>query len=124
MTPTCPYCGQPSKLVGGEVIYPHRPDLYDKQFYRCEPCDAYVGCHGKTKKPLGRLANAGLRKLKMAAHRSFDRLWKDGEMGRSDAYAWLAEQLDIPGDECHIGMFDEARCKQVIVACNRRVLDR
>lgn len=60
--PTCPYCGKDSVLVNGHVIYPHRPDLLEKKFYWCKPCDAYVGCHPGTANPLGRLANAELRR--------------------------------------------------------------
>lgn len=42
---TCPYCGKPAQLVGGDVIYPHREDLHEKKFWLCTPCNAYVGCH-------------------------------------------------------------------------------
>lgn len=120
MTPDCPYCGEASKLVGGDVIYPHRPDLYDKKFYQCSPCGAYVGCHKGTEKPLGRLANAELRRAKMAAHGAFDPIWRNGGMKRSNAYAWLAQQLGLSEEECHIGMFDVDRCKQVVAICNNR----
>jgi len=80
---TCPYCQSAAKLVGGRAIYPHRPDLAAKRFWQCKPCDAYVGCHeagngqGDGTKPLGRLANAELRKAKKDAHYAFDRLWLD-----------------------------------------------
>ena len=64
MTVLCDYCGGAAKLVGGEVIYPHRPDLAELKFWHCAPCRAYVGCHRKNKKhgqdgmqPLGRLAS-------------------------------------------------------------------
>jgi hypothetical protein len=113
----CCYCGSAAKLVGGKAIYPHRPDLYHKKFYQCVPCKAYVGCHPNTDKPLGRLANAELRKAKMDAHRAFDPIWRNGPKSRSEAYAWLAKKLDIPGDECHIGMFDPAMCDEVVEVC-------
>jgi len=117
MNPDCPYCGKPSELVGGDAIYPHREDLYNKRFYRCAPCKAYVGCHPNTEKPLGRLANAELRRAKMDAHKAFDSTWKSGALSRSQAYRWLAESLEIPADECHIGMFDVEACHKVIEAC-------
>jgi hypothetical protein len=120
MNPDCPYCGEPSKLVGGDAVYPHRQDLYSKKFYLCRPCDAYVGCHPNSETPLGRLANAELRRAKMATHRAFDPLWKEHGMRRSEAYQWLAEQLGIPAEECHVGMFDVARCNQAIEVCNRK----
>jgi hypothetical protein len=128
--PTCPYCGQPAKLVGGDAIYPHRSDLFDLAFWQCAPCDAYVGCHKKgvtflmNKRqvrsdgtiPLGRLANAQLRKAKSAAHAAFDPLWKSGRMTRREAYAWLATTLGISSDNCHIGMMDADACQAVVSA--------
>jgi len=61
MTIICNYCGNNAEMVSGDAIYPHRPDLYHRKFYRCQPCGAYVGCHEGTDKPLGRLANAELQ---------------------------------------------------------------
>lgn len=119
MNPICPYCEDTSAFVGGDIIYPHRPDLYSKRFYLCEPCNAYVGCHPGTRKPLGRLANAQLRQAKMDAHRAFDPLWKNGNRSRSEAYKWLAGKLGIPEEECHIGMFDVHRCRQAVAVCQR-----
>lgn len=110
----CDYCGECAELVTGKEIYPHRKDLWKKNIYRCSECDAYVGCHPKTTKPLGRLANSSLRKEKMRAHASFDLIWKSGKLRRREAYAWLAEQLNIHPDHCHIGMFNEEMCKRVV----------
>lgn len=135
--PHCPYCGRGAALVTGDVIYPHRPDLAALKFWQCAPCDAYVGCHrpgavigrvlGKEvlsdgTAPLGRLADEALRTAKGRAHRVFDPLWKQGQMSRRGAYAWLAGELRIDIDQCHIGMFDLAQCAQVIDAVARRRL--
>lgn len=123
-TVDCPYCNRQAKLVNGFAIYPHRPDLADLLFWQCKPCDAYVGCHKPTRynnfdkaQPLGRLANAQLRKAKSAAHESFDSIWKTGRKTRTDAYLWLAAQLKICPDECHIGMFDVDMCNKVQAVC-------
>lgn len=117
MEPTCSYCGQKAKLVNGAVIYPHRADLHEKPFYQCEPCGAYVGCHPGTITPLGRLANAELRREKMAAHAAFDPLWKTKRMKRGEAYAWLAKKLRMKKEDCHIGMFDVDTCRRVVDVC-------
>ena len=116
MTINCPYCHEPAKLVGGDVIYPHRRDLATLSFWQCAPCSAWVGCHKGSIKhaPLGRLATAELRGLKIQVHALFDPLWKSGEFRRSYLYMKLAEQLGIEPKECHIGMFDEERCKAAI----------
>jgi len=113
----CPYCKGRSRLVKGNVIYPHRSDLYDKDFYLCRPCDAYVGCHTGTTIPLGRLANAELRRAKLQAHAAFDPIWKNGHKSRGGAYAWLSEQLNISKELCHIGMFDVDQCRRVTEVC-------
>lgn len=115
ITPICPYCKTFSKKVTGKEIYPHRKDLYKMTFYSCTPCKAYIGCHGTSENPLGRLANQELRKAKNSAHREFDRLWKFGDMKRKDAYKWLAKTLGIDGSDCHIGMFDVSTCKDVVM---------
>lgn len=114
--PKCPYCGNKSKLVTGEIIYPHRPDLHSKFFYQCAPCDAYVGCHpvGDGKSPLGRLANKELRKAKSDAHAAFDPLWREGPISRHQAYKFLAQEMGIPKDKAHIGLFDVSQCKRVV----------
>lgn len=119
----CPYCSQPAKLVGGLAIYPHRKDLADKLLYQCAPCKAHVGCHPGTKNPLGRLANAELRKAKMAAHAAFDPIWQSGEKKRKAAYAWLSDATGIPKNDCHIGMMDVADCLKVVNACTAREIE-
>jgi hypothetical protein len=118
--PTCPYCGKPASLVGGAAIYPMRRDLYGKDFWLCRPCSAYVGCHPGTTTALGRLANAELRQAKMAAHRAFDPTWKDGNMRRKQAYAWLAGELGIGVNACHVGEFDIDVCNRVVTICNKQ----
>lgn len=120
LTPICPYCKQFSNKVTGADIHPHRPDLSALVIYHCRPCGAYVGTHKGTDKPLGRLANAELRKAKMRAHSAFDPIWREGNKSRKGAYKWLAKQLGIDGSECHIGMFDVDMCNRVVELCNGR----
>ena len=120
----CPYCQQKAELVTGDVIYPHRPDLHQLQFWQCVPCMAYVGCHRGTTRPLGRLADAELRQAKQDAHAAFDELWKQitpaGTFDRSGAYKWLARQLGIEVRQCHIGMFDVETCRRVVAICTKQ----
>lgn len=119
--PLCEYCGDRSKHVTGKDLYPHRPELSGKNFYRCDPCRAWVGCHPGTLQPLGRLANASLRKAKLAAHAAFDPIWHSDPIpggARKRGYLWLARQLGIHRNDCHIGMFDEDMCRRVVEICN------
>lgn len=82
--------------------------------YYCKACQAYVGVHKGTNKPLGILANAELRGWKKRAHFYFDRLWKSKIMTRAQAYKWLSEQLNKNIAQTHIGMFDVDDCKRVV----------
>lgn len=95
--------------------------IYGKSYgkiYLCRDCNAYVGVHKGTDKPLGRLADKELRYWKKEAHAAFDPIWKNGAMYRGKAYLWLAEQMGLRTDETHIGMFDVEQCKKVVSICN------
>ena len=88
--------------------------------YICRPCNAYVGTHKFTDKPLGRLANAELRELKKQAHEVFDKIWKlKYKRGRHQAYYWLSKQLERPFDYTHIGMMDEESCRKTIAVSKK-----
>jgi hypothetical protein len=110
----CSHCLTGTVLVTGEKIYPHREDLYHKKFWLCEKCGAYVGCHGDSEVPLGTPANANLRYWRRKAHENFDPIWRSKKMTRTGAYSWLASRLGISADRCHIGMFTEEQCQEVI----------
>jgi hypothetical protein len=63
------------------------------------------------------LANAELRAAKSAAHAAFDPLWKShGNKGaaRARAYRWLAQEMKMRPENCHIGMFDLDQCRAVV----------
>jgi hypothetical protein len=126
-------------MVTGEEVYPHRADLYEREYLYCEPCQAWVGCHPDGT-PMGMLADAELRKERMEAHRLFNTLWQTKLRARASEYAegtkgwrskeirikkecmragymWLAAQMGIPPRECHIAMFDVEQCKKVQELC-------
>lgn len=44
-----------ARLTDGAEVYPHRPDLHDLPFWRCDACGNFVGCHHRTKKRTGPL---------------------------------------------------------------------
>lgn len=112
--PVCGYCGKVSEKVSGKDVYPLRADLSTRQFYKCRPCDAFIGCHPGTDIPLGTLADAKLRKMRSKAHTQFDPLWKGGFLKRKQAYAALAKYLGIHVDACHVGLFDSETCEKVV----------
>jgi ssDNA-binding Zn-finger/Zn-ribbon topoisomerase 1 len=110
-------------------------------FYGCEHyprCRSTHGAHPNGM-PLGTPADVETKAARMVAHTAFDPLWRDAlelypniperpRRARQDAiykvrararvraYAWLAEQLAIPAEECHIGLFDSETCRRVIKA--------
>ena len=116
----CPYCKATAIWRDSSIIYGRN---YGQVWIcsRYPTCDAYVGCHGDTKTPLGRMANAELRAWKKKAHAVFDPLWKQGDMERGEAYEWLMGELELPRAECHIGMFDVDMCERVIWAVVGRI---
>lgn len=67
---TCPYCNKPAVWVENKEIYGRN---YGKSYmtWLCRDCDAYVGCHNNTKKPLGRMANKELREARKEAKSLF-----------------------------------------------------
>lgn len=113
----CPYCKGRAVRVTGKEVYPHRPDLFQKIYYLCRQCRAYVGCHPNTDTPLGNLASPELRRVRVEAHDVFDIIWKSGVKRRQEAYDWLSDQLGIPRGRCHIGQFDISKCRKVIEVC-------
>ncbi len=111
---TCPYCARLADLVTTRDIYPHRPDLPEKNYWRCLPCRAWVGCHVGTTNALGRLADGPLRLAKSAVHREFDPIWKSGRMTRKEAYRRLSVGMNLAGHKCHIGKFDIETCARAL----------
>lgn len=113
----CGYCGKETEAIDSKEIYGKHYGLARI----CRPCNAYVGCHDGTDKPLGRVANKELRRWKQEAHRWLDPLWK-AKMARGTkkgkargaAYRWLADCMGIEAKDCHIGMFTLEQCKLAV----------
>ena len=106
----CPYCHRPAKWVENKEIYGKN---YGRSFmiWLCQPCNAYVGTHQNTKKPLGTMADRLTREWRKKAHEVFDPLWKEGHHSRDGAYILLSRKM---GKETHIGESDVETCKKII----------
>lgn len=114
----CNYCNKEAEWVSNEVIYGKR---YGKSYmmWLCRPCEAWVGCHCNTEKPLGTLAKLELRNLRRKAKELFIEKKLSGKWGRNyaqkeKAYKWLRKTMKLSSDEAHFGMFDETRCRYII----------
>jgi hypothetical protein len=135
--PLCIHCGREAVLAKGKEIYPHRPDLHRKPFWRCFICDAYCGCHPGTKLPLGRPGNADLRNARTEVHKILDPLWKDAwklpgygvdkldgtfqqkearrainRRARDRAYLFLGHAMKLAPEKTHTGEFDLDQCRE------------
>lgn len=113
MNVICPYCGQPAQLTDSAEVY---GGVSYGNIWLCRPCGARVGTHkhdGQT--PLGTLADAPLRALRMKVHEAFDPLWKRDPEPRGARLRWylkLAAALEIDLSDCHIAMFDDEMCRR------------
>lgn len=108
-----------ARLTDGKERYPHRPDLYDIPFWRCDTCGNYVGCHHKTKertKPLGVIATPEILNARKKIHALLDPLWKTKRIKRSQAYAYVTKRLGYTYHNGEIRTMEEAREIYKIVA--------
>ncbi len=108
-----------TELVTGKDIYPHRPDLADKYFYRCKKCGNYVGCHPNSTRPLGCIPSEELKKARNFIHNKLDPLWRKKvyDKDRGWWYAHIAKELGIK--EYHTGWTRSVEeCRQVWRAIN------
>jgi len=114
----CPYCNKEAVWTENKAIYGKN---YGKSYmcYYCKPCDAYVGCHKNSRKPLGTMANAELREWRRKAHATFDPIWKNrSQKGRGKLYAEISRHF---GHEIHIGECDIGYCRAVIEWCEQKM---
>lgn len=92
-----------ARLTDGREIYPHRPDLADLPFWRCDTCRNYVGCHHKTAdrtRPMGSIPTKEVSARRRRLHALFDQAWKSGEIGRRELYEAISKAI---GHEYHAG---------------------
>lgn len=86
-----------ARLTDGREIYPHRLDLHNIPFWKCDNCKNYVGCHHKSTeqtKPLGCIATPEIFKLRQEIHYFLDPIWKSKRISRGKVYANLSIVLE------------------------------
>ena len=98
---------------GGEV-YPHRPDLRNLKFWKCDTCKNHVGTHRThsrergVRKPLGSIPTPELRAIRSQVHKFIDPLWVSGRIKRKELYWWLSEQLGYQYHTANLNSEEEA----------------
>lgn len=108
-------------LCGGRVEYTRLENVYGRYLkyhrnsdycYHCTECGAVVGTHkNDPKKALGVLANEEMADERQACHDLFDKFWKNREE-RTVFYQKLANEMEIPMEECHFGWFSLEELKK------------
>ena len=81
----CPYCGSLASKRPASFIYGKRANS-DAYLYVCDKypkCNSYVAAHKDNGLPMGTLANERLRRKRIAAHKSLDRIHKKGLKNRN-----------------------------------------
>lgn len=110
----CCGCGDKviARLTSGKEIYPHRKDLHNLPFWKCDVCGNYVGCHHKTKnptEPLGNIPTPDLRNARNHIHAILDPLWKTKKYKRSELYQKISDYMGFGYHTAQIRSIDEAR---------------
>lgn len=124
----CDSCGSLNvAFATNDIIYGVKRGDWPWCYY-CIDCRAGVGCHPNTTFPLGTMADKETRLYRLKAHNEFDKLWagEDRFMTRTKAYQWLAEQLNIGFEDCHMGQLslDQLRTTIDLVKVNYEELKR
>jgi hypothetical protein len=102
------------KVVINSVIYGKERGDWPYGYFCCK-CRAFVGCHYGNYNPLGKMATASVRRRRSKLHELFDVVWQEGWIKRSEAYRWLAGQLNLDDvDNCHIGELSKENLEAAI----------
>lgn len=116
-----------ARLTDGKEIYPHRDDLANLPFWRCDTCGNYVGCHHKTDNPtnpLGVIPTPALRQARQQVHQALDPVWKSGRLSRQQTYKRMADLLGLRRyHTANIVTLEEANRALKTVAHLRKNLD-
>ena len=109
----CCGCGKvvAPRLTNGKEIYPHREDLHELPFWKCDTCGNFVGCHHKSRertKPLGSIPTPGIRNARKVIHAVLDPMWKSGSFTRSGLYHRLSKVIGRQYHTAEVNTFEEA----------------
>ena len=118
----CRYCGSVIRRIPAKEVYREaagRLNLNGEWLYQCQNCNARVGCHRGTMRPLGNVANEVLRLKRVETHQVFDSYWQENGMSRTKAYKWLSSRMNLPEKDAHIGGFEMDQCQQAIDLCRK-----
>ena len=109
----CWYCenGGSIRVVSGRVIQSHKKDFWANRYFACYGCRAYVGCYSDGS-PKGQVANTALRIERERFLESLNPYLVD--FYAANFYRSLSELLQIPFDQCHVGLLDLGTLRKAI----------
>lgn len=96
--------------------------LQNGKFGTYYSCNDWPACD-LTRNSKGSWSDKRTRDARFMAHLSFDVLWKEGALTRSEAYAWLSREMGISPKKCHIALMNVNQCRRVIKLSNERNKD-
>lgn len=110
----CCGCGEKveARLTSGKEIYPHRQDLGDLSFWKCDKCGNSVGCHHKTNnptRPLGCIPTPEIKNARRKIHEILDPIWQSGAISRKELYYKLSARTGRKYHTANIRSIEEAR---------------
>lgn len=110
----CCGCGHKvdARLTDGTEIYPHRIDLKDLPFWKCDTCNNFVGCHHKTSNrmhPLGCIPTPEIKNARKHIHKILDPIWQSKKMTRKEIYQYLSDKLGWKYHTANIRSIEEGR---------------
>ncbi len=112
-----------ARLTTGKEMYPHRADLAEMQFWKCDTCGSFVGCHKGSTRPLGYLASQEIKTWRKNIHMILDPLWKSKKIGRSQAYAYIGNRIGRTYHTAEIYSVEEGKQIYEIVKTLKEKLD-
>jgi hypothetical protein len=92
--PICPKCGNEARTAMTQ--YGVRAFCCDLWSWDCAP-----------------LVDAETHEARKAAHESFDRVWKERQMSRGQAYRLLADRMGLTREQCHMKLMDAETARRV-----------
>lgn len=112
----CHFCNSSVRVATHQEVYGRNYGDWP-YMYLCGNCGACVGMHPFTNIPLGTLADRATREARKNCKKPFEAIWRSGQMSRTEAYEWLAGEMNIPVNECHFGWFDIHQCEMAKNIC-------
>ena len=118
----CDHCGCSSvSLLKNEVKTKKGTYLNS---WKCNRCHSRVSCHPGTNIPMGHMTDTRGRMMRKFLHNIFDELWQKQYMSRDEAYEWLAIELLIKRENCHISRLTKEQLQIAINICSDEIKKR